>query len=52
MSGSMIGLALVNNGAERHGEEFVVWNALAREFTASVLCDPVFVDPGNERLYG
>ena len=50
--GSTIGLALVRNGAERHGEEVVVWNALAREFTPAALCAPSFVDPGAERLNG
>lgn len=50
--GSTIGLALVANGPERHGEEVIAWNGLAGEFTPSALCDPVFVDPSNERLYG
>jgi heterotetrameric sarcosine oxidase alpha subunit len=50
--GSTIGLALVANGPERHGEEVIAWNALASEFIPSVLCHPVFVDPSNERLYG
>ena len=49
--GSTIGLALVERRADRHGEEILVWNALAAEFTPGVLCDPVFVDPANERLH-
>ena len=49
--GSVIGLALVERGSDRHGEEIVVWNALAAEFTPAVLCDPIFVDPANEELH-
>ncbi|MER9152783.1 sarcosine oxidase subunit alpha [Mesorhizobium opportunistum] len=49
--GSTIGLALVKHGPERHGEEVVVWNGLQGEFTAARLCNPVFVDPQNERLH-
>jgi sarcosine oxidase subunit alpha len=49
--GSTIGLALVNRGPERHGEEVVVWNGLRNEFIAARLCNPVFVDPENERLH-
>jgi sarcosine oxidase subunit alpha len=48
---SMIGLALVARGHERHGEEVVVWNGLFNEFTRAKLCDPVFLDPANERLH-
>ena len=50
--GSTIGLALVKRGPERHGEEVVVWNGLRNEFTPARLCDPVFVDPQNEKLHG
>ncbi|MER8548882.1 sarcosine oxidase subunit alpha [Mesorhizobium sp. M1169] len=49
--GSTIGLALVKRGPERHGEEVVAWNGLCGEFTAARLCNPVFVDPQNERLH-
>jgi glycine cleavage system aminomethyltransferase T len=49
--GSTIGLALVERGPDRHGEEIVVWDGLAAEVTPAVLCDPVFVDPTNERLH-
>lgn len=49
--GSTIGLALVVRGPERHGEEVVVWNALAGEYTPALLCDPVFIDPDNEKLH-
>lgn len=50
--GSTIGLALVKNGHNRHGEEVLVWNGLRDEFTAGRLCDPVFFDPKNEKLHG
>jgi sarcosine oxidase subunit alpha len=49
--GSTIGLALVKRGAERHGEEVVIWNGLRNESTAARLCSPVFVDPANEKLH-
>jgi sarcosine oxidase subunit alpha len=49
--GSTIGLALVKRGSERHGEEVMVWNGLRDEFTPGRLCNPVFVDPENEKLY-
>jgi sarcosine oxidase subunit alpha len=49
--GSTIGLALVKRGHLRHGEEVMVWNGLRKEFTAARLCDPVFVDPANEKLH-
>ena len=50
--GSTIGLALVRHGPARHGEQVVVWNGLQNEFTPARLCDPVLVDPANERLHG
>jgi sarcosine oxidase subunit alpha len=49
--GSTIGLALVNGGSERHGEEVLVWNGLRQEFTSARLCNPVFVDQANEKLH-
>jgi methylglutamate dehydrogenase subunit C len=49
--GSTIGLALVNGGASRHGEEVLVWNGLRDEYTPARLCNPVFVDPNNEKLH-
>ncbi|MCO6387779.1 sarcosine oxidase subunit alpha family protein [Aliihoeflea sp. 40Bstr573] len=50
--GSSIGLALVRNGAARHGEEIVIWNGLRGEITRGRLCAPVFVDPEGGRLHG
>jgi methylglutamate dehydrogenase subunit C len=49
--GSTIGLALVKHGPERHGEQVIVWNALGGQYTEAALCDPIFVDPANERLH-
>ncbi|WP_422372529.1 sarcosine oxidase subunit alpha family protein [Hoeflea sp.] len=49
--GSTIGLALVRRGLERHGEEVIVWNGLHNEMTRCRLCNPVFVDPDNEKLH-
>ncbi len=49
--GSTIGLALVKRGPSRHGEEVVVWNGLHGESTPARLCNPVFLDPQNERLH-
>jgi sarcosine oxidase subunit alpha len=49
---SVIGLALVVRGPERHDEEVQIWNGLHNEFTRGKLCDPVFLDPMNERLHG
>ncbi|MEQ8481792.1 MAG: sarcosine oxidase subunit alpha [Hoeflea sp.] len=49
--GSTIGLALVRRGFERLGEEVVAWNGLHNEVTRCHLCNPVFVDPDNERLH-
>jgi heterotetrameric sarcosine oxidase alpha subunit len=49
--GSTIGLALVKNGAARHGEEVVVWNGLRDEITPARLVSPIFVDPENKNLH-
>jgi len=49
--GYTIGLALVRRGPERLGEKVMVWNGLRNEFTEAVLCNPVFVDPDNEKLH-
>ncbi|ACP25207.1 sarcosine oxidase, alpha subunit [Sinorhizobium fredii NGR234] len=49
--GSTIALALVKHGASRHGEEVVVWSGLHGESIPARLCNPVFLDPQNERLH-
>ena len=48
---STIGLALVNDGASRHGENVSVWNGLRGEITQARLVGPVFVDAKNEKLH-
>jgi sarcosine oxidase subunit alpha len=50
--GSAIALALVRRGAERIGEDVLVWNALHNEYTPARLTSPVFIDPENARLHG
>ena len=49
--GSTIGIALVKRGSERHGEDVMIWNGIRNEFTPGRLCNPVFVDPENEKLH-
>ncbi len=49
--GHTIGLALVANGAARHGEPVTIWSGLHGESIEGVLCPPVFVDPDNARLH-
>ena len=49
--GSFIALALVASGAERIGEEVLVWNDLGGEFTPAKIVSPVFVDPDHGRLH-
>jgi sarcosine oxidase subunit alpha len=48
---STIGLALVNRGTERHGEEVMVWNGIKNVHVRARLCDPVLFDPANERVH-
>jgi sarcosine oxidase subunit alpha len=50
--GSFIALALIESGAERIGEELLVWNGLEGEFTAARIVAPFFVDPTHGRLHG
>ena len=40
-----IGLALVADGPNRHGEDVQIWNALKNEYCAGVLCSPAFITP-------
>ncbi|TKT78234.1 sarcosine oxidase subunit alpha family protein [Aquamicrobium sp. LC103] len=40
---STIGLALVVGGAERHGEQVMIWNNLRQQYTPGRICDPVFL---------
>jgi glycine cleavage system aminomethyltransferase T len=50
-SGSYIALALVKRGAERHGEEVLVWNDLESEYTPARIVSPIFVDPSRGKLH-
>jgi methylglutamate dehydrogenase subunit C len=49
--GSFIALALMGAGAERLGEEVLVWNGLGGESAAARIVAPVFVDPTHGRLH-
>jgi heterotetrameric sarcosine oxidase alpha subunit len=48
---SFIALALIEAGAERLGEEVLVWNGLGGESAAARIVAPTFVDPTNGRLH-
>jgi methylglutamate dehydrogenase subunit C len=48
---SFIALAIVEAGAERIGEEVLVWNGLGGEAGAARIVAPVFVDPTHARLH-
>ncbi len=50
--GHPIGLALVENGRERHGEILHAHSPLTRETVSVTLADPIFIDPKGERLHG
>ena len=48
--GQWIGLGLLKNGPERHGEQVTVVDPLRGEETLVEICAPVFVDPEGARL--
>ena len=50
--GHSIGLAFLDNGAARHGEELVAASPLSGESTRVRVVPPVFVDPESARLKG
>ncbi|WP_353230920.1 sarcosine oxidase subunit alpha family protein [Novosphingobium sp.] len=50
--GQPIALALLANGADRHGETVVVHDPVRGADVLAVVCDPVFFDPAGERLRG
>ena len=50
--GHWIALALVSHGPERHGERLRAVDLLRGQETLVEICDPVFLDPGGERLRG
>ena len=45
-----IALALLERGAERHGEELIAASPLSGEFTRVRIGPPVFVDPDGSRM--
>ncbi len=46
-----LGLALLSNGRDRHGEIVKVFDGLRGHHYLAEICDPVHFDPKNERLY-
>ncbi len=50
--GTPIGLGLLRNGRERHGEVVCVASPLTDQSVRVEVCDPVFVDPNGSRLRG
>lgn len=51
MAGQWIGLALISNGASRHGETVIAWDALRHSNVEVSICDPVFYDAEHKKLY-
>jgi sarcosine oxidase subunit alpha len=50
--GHWIGLALVDHGPERWGEELILHDDMRNARVPVVLCNPVFIDPEGVRLRG
>ncbi len=50
--GQWIGLGLLTNGPERHGEKVMVVDPLRGAETLVEVCSPVFIDPEGARLRG
>ena len=50
--GHSIALAFLKSGRERIGEHVVVWDGLRGEEVPAEVCNPVFVDPDNKKLFG
>ena len=50
--GRTLGLALIRNARERHGEEVQVWDGLRGEICLARITPPVHFDPENRRLHG
>ncbi|MEZ5815636.1 MAG: sarcosine oxidase subunit alpha family protein [Hyphomicrobiaceae bacterium] len=46
-----IALALLADGAARHGQRIRVWDPVRNGDTLAEVCDPVFVDPTGGRLH-
>ncbi|MBT6094841.1 MAG: sarcosine oxidase subunit alpha family protein [Rhodospirillaceae bacterium] len=50
--GHPIGLALVENARQRHGETLYAHSPLTNETIPVTLADPIFIDPKGDRLHG
>jgi heterotetrameric sarcosine oxidase alpha subunit len=50
--GHPIGLGLVENGRDRHGDTLYAHSPITSETVAVTLANPVFVDPDGGRLHG
>jgi sarcosine oxidase subunit alpha len=50
--GQWIGLGLLSNGPERHGEKVMACDPLRGAETLVEVCSPVFIDPEGARLRG
>ncbi|MEI2300615.1 sarcosine oxidase subunit alpha family protein [Ensifer sp. MJa1] len=48
--GHSIALAFLKSGRERYGEKVVVFDKLRDQEAIAEVCDPVFVDPQNQKL--
>ncbi|HEV7321050.1 MAG TPA: sarcosine oxidase subunit alpha family protein [Ensifer sp.] len=48
--GHSIALAFLKSGRERYGEKVIVFDKLRDQEILAEVCDPVFVDPQNEKL--
>ncbi len=51
MVGQWIGLALINDGTNRRGDEVEVWDALRDSYVRAKICDPVFYDKEHVKLH-
>jgi sarcosine oxidase subunit alpha len=52
MLGQWIGLGLLSNGPERHGEKVMACDPLRGAETLVEVCSPVFIDTEGARLRG
>jgi methylglutamate dehydrogenase subunit C len=50
--GQWIGIGLLSNGPERHGEKLMAVDPLRGDETHVEVCSPVFIDPEGARLRG
>ncbi len=50
--GHPVALALMKSGRERIGETVIVFDRLRGDEFPALVCSPVFVDPGNDKLRG